>query len=73
MVDERFLKTSGAIELINKIRGGSLTEAAAALVLIVVIWQILGVGIEGFVPSQKNVMFFSLTYGLYSKRIILLA
>ena len=49
MMDERFLKTSEASKLINKIRGGSLIEAAAALVVIVVISQIVGVGIEGFV------------------------
>ncbi len=49
MMEERFLKTSEASKLINKIRGGSLIEAAAALVVIVVIWQIVGVGIEGFV------------------------
>ena len=49
MMDERFLKTSGTIKLINKIRGGGLVEAATALVVIVVMWQILGVGIEGFV------------------------
>jgi hypothetical protein len=49
MMDERFLKTSEATKLVNKIRGGSLIEAAAALVVIVVIWQTVGVGIEGFV------------------------
>lgn len=49
MMDERFLKTSEASKLINKIRGGNLFEAAAALVVIVVIWQIMGVGIDGFV------------------------
>ena len=49
MMDDRFLKTSEASKLINKIRGGSLIEAATALVVIVVMWQILGVGIEGFV------------------------
>jgi len=49
MMDERFLKTSGASKLINKIRGGSSIEAVTALVVIVVIWQIVGVGIEGFV------------------------
>lgn len=49
MMDERFLKRSEASKLINKIRGGSLIEAAAALLVIVVIWQIVGVGIEGFV------------------------
>lgn len=48
-MDERFLKTSEASKLINKIRGGGLIEAAAALVLIFVIWKIVGVGIEGFV------------------------
>nr|YP_010283140.1 hypothetical protein MKU15_pgp051 [Nitzschia traheaformis]ULD15904.1 hypothetical protein [Nitzschia traheaformis] len=54
MMDERFLKTSGTRKLINKIRGGSLIESAAALVVIVVIWQIMGVGIEGFVPNNQN-------------------
>jgi hypothetical protein len=49
MMDERFLKTSEVSKLINKIRGGSLIEAVAALVVIVVIWQIVGVRIEGFV------------------------
>lgn len=54
MMDERFLKTSGARKLINKIRGGSLIESAAALVVVVVIWQIMGVGIEGFVRNNTN-------------------
>lgn len=49
MMDERFLKTSEASKLINKIRGGSLIEVATALVVIAVLWQIVGVGIEGFV------------------------
>ena len=44
MMDERFIKTVETRKLINKVRGGSLLEAAAALVLIVVMWQILGVG-----------------------------
>ena len=46
MMNERFLKTAEASKLINKIRGGSLIETAAALVVIVVIWQILGVGVK---------------------------
>ena len=41
-------------KLINKIRGGGLIEAAAALAVIVVMWQILGVGIEGFVPPNPS-------------------
>nr|UZC30166.1 hypothetical protein [Entomoneis sp.] len=49
MMDERFLKTSATSKLINKIRGEGLVEAATALVVIVVMWQILGAGIEGFV------------------------
>ena len=54
MMDERFLKTSGARKLIKKIRGGNFIESAAALVAIIVIWQILGVGIEGFVRNNPN-------------------
>jgi len=54
MMDERFLKTSETSKLINKIRGGGLTEAATALVVIVVMWQILGVGIESFVLNNSN-------------------
>ena len=46
MMDERFLKTPDTIRIINRIRGGSLIEAATALVVLVVMWQILGVGIE---------------------------
>lgn len=48
MMDGRFVKTSETSKVINKIRGGGLIEAATALVLIVVMWQILG-GIQGFV------------------------
>lgn len=54
MMDEIFLKTAETSKLINKIRGGGLIEAATALVVIVVMWQILGVGIEGFVPNNLN-------------------
>jgi hypothetical protein len=54
MMDERFLKTSETSKLINKIRGGGLIEAATALVVIVAMWQILGVGIEGFVLNNPN-------------------
>ena len=54
LMDERFLKTSEISKLINKIRGGGLIEAATALVVIVVMWQILGVGIEAFVPNNLN-------------------
>ena len=54
MMDERFLKTSETSKLINKIRGGGLIEAATALVVIFVMWQILGVGIEGFVLNNPN-------------------
>ena len=49
MTDEKFIRNAEVNELIKKIRGGSVIEAAAALVVIVVIWQIVGVGIEGFV------------------------
>ena len=48
MMDERFIKTSEISKLIKKLRGGDLVEAATALVVIVIMWQILGVGIEGF-------------------------
>jgi nitrate reductase NapE component len=48
MMDERFLQTSEASKLINKIRGGGLIEAATALVLVLLMWQILGVGIDGY-------------------------
>ena len=54
MMDKRFLKTSEANKLINKIRGGSLIEAATVLVVIVVMWQFLGVGIEGFVLPNPS-------------------
>ena len=53
MMDERFLKTSGTIKLINKIRGGGFIEATAALVLMFVLWQIMGVG-ESFVLNNPN-------------------
>lgn len=54
MIDERFLKTSDTRRLIKKTRGGSLIEAATVLVVIVLMWQILGVGIEGFVFNNSN-------------------
>jgi hypothetical protein len=48
MMDKRFLNTPEVSELIKKLRGGNLIEAAAALVVIFIICQISGVGIEGF-------------------------
>ncbi len=54
MMDERFLKTSETSKLIKKLRGGGLIEAATALVVIVIMWQILGVRIEGFVLNNPN-------------------
>ena len=56
MIDERFLKTSGTIRLINKIRGKNLVEADIALIIIIVMWGILrlGVGIKGFVLNNLN-------------------
>lgn len=49
MTDEKFIRNAEVRELIKKIRGGSVIEAAAALVLIIFICRILGVG-EGFQP-----------------------
>ena len=54
MMDERFLKTSGTIKLINKIRGGSLFDIATALVIIVVMSKMMGVGIEGFIINNPT-------------------
>lgn len=47
MMDERFLNTPETRKLIKELRGGSLLGTAAALVLIIFLWQIMGVG-EGF-------------------------
>jgi hypothetical protein len=41
-------------KLIKKLRGGGFIEAAAALVVIVIMWQILGGRIEGFVLNNPN-------------------
>jgi hypothetical protein len=54
MMDERFLKMSETSKLIKKLRGGGFIEAAAALVVIVIMWQILGGRIEGFVLNNPN-------------------
>lgn len=54
MMDERFLKTSETSKLIKKLRGGGFIEAATALVVIVIMRQILGVGIEGFVFNNPR-------------------
>lgn len=54
MMDERFLKTSATSKLIKKLRGGGLIEVATALLVITVFWQVMGVGIEGFVPNNPN-------------------
>ena len=35
-------------KLIKELRGGSLTEPAVGVIVIIFIWQIMGVGIEGF-------------------------
>jgi hypothetical protein len=48
MMDEQFLRNPKVSKLIKELRGGSLTEAAIAVVVIIFIWQIMGVGIEGF-------------------------
>ena len=45
---ERIIRTPEISKLIKELRGGSLMETAGALILIVVMWQIMGVGIEGF-------------------------
>ena len=47
-MDERVIRTLEISELIKKLRGGSLIETAGALILIVVMWQIMEVGIDGF-------------------------
>jgi hypothetical protein len=48
IMDEQFIRTPGVSKLIKELRGGSLIETAAALVVILVMWQIMGVGIDGF-------------------------
>ena len=48
IMDERVIRTPETSKLIKKLRGGSLIETAGALILIVVMWQIMGVGIDGF-------------------------
>ena len=48
MMDEQVIKTPEISKLIKKLRGGNLIETAGVLILIVVMWQIMGVGIEGF-------------------------
>jgi hypothetical protein len=47
-MDKKFLNTPEVSKLINKLRGGSLTDATVVLVMIVVMLQISGAGIEGF-------------------------
>lgn len=53
MMDERFLKMSETSKLIKKLRGEGLVEVATALIVIVVMCQILGVRIEGFMKNDK--------------------
>ena len=48
MMDEQFLRNPKVRKLIKELRGGSLTEAAVGVIVIIFIWQIMGVGIEGF-------------------------
>ncbi len=48
IMDEQFIRTPKVSKLIKELRGGSLIETAAALVVILVMWQIIGVGIDGF-------------------------
>jgi len=45
MMNKRFLNTLEASKLIKTLRRGGLIEIASALVLIVVMCQIMGVGI----------------------------
>jgi hypothetical protein len=48
IMDERVIRTPEISKLIKKLRGGSLIETAGALIFIVIMWQIMGVGIDGF-------------------------
>ena len=55
MMDKRFLNTPEVSELIKQVRGGNLTEVAAvAVVIIILIWQIIG--IEGFQLPQPPIV-----------------
>ena len=46
--DDQFLRTSKVSQIIKELRGGSLIETAAVLVVILVMCQIMEVGIDGF-------------------------
>ena len=48
IMDEQFIRTSKVNKLIEKLRGGNLIEVTGTLILIIVMWQIMGVGIDGF-------------------------
>lgn len=48
IMDKQVIRTPEISKLIKQLRGGNLIETAGALILIVVMWQIMGVGIEGF-------------------------
>ena len=54
MLDGRVLKTASSMQLINKIRGGSLVELTVALIFIIIMSQLMGVGIEGFILPNRN-------------------
>lgn len=47
LIDDKFIKTPQIHKLITKLRGGSSLELATALIIIIVIWQIAGVGFGG--------------------------
>lgn len=44
IIDGKFIQSSYSKQLINKIRGGGAVEAAAALLVLVIVWQIIDVG-----------------------------
>ena len=48
LMDEQFLRTSTVSQLIKELRGSILIETAAFLVVILVMWQIMGIGIDSF-------------------------
>ena len=50
-MDEQFIRTPKVSKLIKELRGGSLIETAITLVVILIMWGIMGVGINGFQPN----------------------
>lgn len=54
MIDKRFLEKSGSLKVINKIRAGGLVEVGVGLIVIVFMWKILGLGIEGFMVKNPD-------------------